>query len=74
MTGGQRVAGGQYLGAQAPGCGAVVRVWGSRGKGGAQPLASGALDEERSGVGQGACLRSFSTAVFVLQDRMEAGL
>ncbi|KQN88988.1 hypothetical protein ASE96_05010 [Arthrobacter sp. Leaf69] len=74
MTGGQVVVGGQYLGAEAPGCGAVVRVWGSRGKGGAQPLASGALDEERSGVGQSACLRSFSTAEFVLQGQMEAAI
>jgi hypothetical protein len=73
MTGGQRVAGGQDLGAEAPGYGAVVRVWGWRGKGGALPLASGALDEERSGVGQSACLPSFSTAVFVLQGRVEAG-
>lgn len=74
MTGGQLVVTGRYLGAQAPGCTAVVQVWGSRGKGGAQPLASGALDDERSGVGQSACLRSFSTAVFVLQGRMEAGI
>lgn len=35
-----------------------TRVWGSRGKGAALPLASGALDDERSDVGQGACLRS----------------
>lgn len=74
MTGGQLVLGGQYLGAEAPGCSAVVRVWGSRGKGGAQPLASGELDDERSGVGQSACLRSFSTADFVLQDWTEAGI
>lgn len=74
MTGGQPVVDGQYPGAEARGCSALCRVWGSRGKGGAQPLASGALDDERSGVGQSACLRSFPTAVFVLQDRMEAGL
>ena len=73
MTGRQLVVGGQYLGAEAPGCSAVVRVWGSWGKGGAQPHASGALDDERSGVGQSACLRSFSTASFVLQDWREAG-
>lgn len=74
MTGGQHVVAGGYLGAQAPGCSAVAQVWGSRGKGGAQPLASGALDDKRSGVGQSACLRSFSTADFVLQDRAAAGL
>lgn len=74
MIGGELVVCGQYLGAQAPGCGVVVRVWGSRGKGIALLLASGALDDERSGVGQSACLRSFSTAVFVLQDRMEAAI
>jgi hypothetical protein len=74
VTVGKRVAGRQCPGAEAPGCGAVVRVWGSRGKGGVLPLASGALDDERSGVGQCACLPSFSTAVFVLQGRMEAGL
>lgn len=74
MTDVQQVAGGQYLGAGAPRRGAVVRVWGSRGKGGALPLASGALDEERSGVGQSACLRSFSTADFVRQDWTEAGI
>lgn len=74
MTGGQPVVDGQYLGAEAPGCSALVRVWGSRGKGGPQPLASGALDDQRSGVGQSACLRSFSTADFVLQDGTEAGL
>lgn len=73
MTVGNRVVGGRHLSAaEVAGRGAVV--WGSRGKGGAQPLASGALDDERSGVGQSACLRSFSTADFVLQDRTEAGL
>jgi hypothetical protein len=73
VIGGQHVAVDQRPGEGAPRRGAVVRVWGSRGKGIALPLASGALDDERSGVGQSACLRSFSTAVFVLQDRMEAG-
>lgn len=74
MTVGQLVVGGQRPGAGASGRCSVVRVWGSRGKGGAQPLASGALNDERSGVGQSACLRSFSTADFVLQDWTEAGL
>jgi hypothetical protein len=74
VTVGQPVAGRQCLGAGAPGRGAVVRVWGSRGKGVALPLGSGALDGERSGVGQSACLPSFPTAVFVLQGRMGAGL
>lgn len=74
MTVGDRVTVGLRPGAEAPGRSAVVRVWGSRGKGRAQPLASGALDDERSGVGQSACLRSFSTADFVLQDRTEAAI
>jgi hypothetical protein len=73
VTGGQLVVDGQYLGADAPRYSSVVRVWGSRGKGGAQPLASGALDDQRSGVGQSACLRSFSTVVFLLQDWTETG-
>lgn len=74
MTDRQLVVGSQYPGADAPGYWAVVRDWGSRGKGGALPLASGSLDDERSGVGQSACLRSFPTAVFVPPGWMEAGL
>lgn len=74
MIDGQLVVGDQHPDADAPGCSAVVRDWGSRGKGGALPLASGALEDERSGVGQSACLRSFPTAAFVFPGWMEAGL
>lgn len=49
--------------------GSADRVWGSKGKGAAQPPASGPLDDERSAVGQSACLRSFPTVSSMLQRR-----
>lgn len=61
-------------GAPAPGHGTAIRVWGSRGKGEAQPLASGTLDDERSGVGQGACLRWLSTGHRMLKQFEEENI
>lgn len=67
MTGGQAAVCRESSVAKASGPGHGVRVWGSKGKGAALPLASGALDDERSAVGQSACLRSFPTVPTMLQ-------
>lgn len=67
MTGGRRATFAPRAGAEEAGRRSALRVWGSRGKGAALPLASGALDDERSAVGQGACLRCFPTADPVFQ-------
>ena len=54
----ERYAQGECPGASAPGHGAEPRVWGSKGKGKALPLASDREADKRSGVGRMVCLPS----------------
>lgn len=57
----KRIANGKGSGASAPGRFAAPRVWGSKGKGPALPLASGMMTDERSAVRQNACLPVLET-------------